>query len=131
MMVKPHTVQSLDTRRELFRFMDAIEQFRQKRPGMLAHQIIAFLHVALHEGKSHKEYARELGVTPSSASYTFGDLGNKPRGSGAGLGLVVTSPNPADGRETLVHLTPRGQQFALGLGRILRGERLEDQNGAL
>lgn len=87
---------------------------------------IAFLMVAIDEGKGNNEYARMMGIERRKMSRYFRDIGPQSRNGGPGLGLVAVKPGPgyveAAGiiQKTRIVLTPKGRILADKVLRELR-----------
>jgi len=75
---------------------------------------IAFLIVALDEGKGNNEYARMIGIERRKMTRYFRDIGPRSRNGGAGLGLIAIKPLPGTGpqQRTRIVLTPKGRAIA-------------------
>lgn len=101
------------------RLLGALEAFRELRQTMPMQYVIAFLLVAMDEGKSVGAYAIEAGVSPSVMSRHILDIGDRNRDREPGFGLVVTKPNIMNLREHTVHLSDKGRALFHKLARQL------------
>ena len=89
--------------------LTAMEAFKELRHTMPAQYIVAFLLVALDEGKAVGEYAVKAGVAPSVMSRHLLDIGPRNRHMEEGFGLIETKPNIMNLREHSVYLTDKGR----------------------
>jgi hypothetical protein len=103
-----------DERISLRNLMAALQPFRELSERLPLSMVMAFLGVALKEGRSLAEYAADAGFSLSVASRLFADLGGVNRWGEVGFGLIDTRP---DGRSTTTKLTPIGSAM---VGRIIR-----------
>ena len=74
--------------------------------------VIAFLTVALDEGKGASAYARALGISRAAMSRYLRDIGDRARNGGPGLGLVTAQPRPPHSNRRPVVLTAKGRATA-------------------
>lgn len=102
---------STGERRAGLRLIAVLESFRDFRRTMPLQYIVAFLHVALDEGKTIGEYALKAGVAPSVMSRHLLDIGARNRHMEPGFGLVQTKPNVLNLREHAVYLTEKGRSL--------------------
>lgn len=112
---------SEDDKRTLNALLDVLEQFRLMRGTVPVHLVSAFLRVALHEGKSTRQYADDSGVSPSVMSRHLLDVGPKLRTGDEGLGLVQAKQAPENLRRNEMVLSPKGVALARRIARRLRG----------
>ena len=103
-----------DERRSLRNLMAALQPFRDLSERLPLSIVMAFLGVALNEGRSLGEYAADAGFSLSVASRLFADLGSVNRWGEPGFGLIEVRP---DGRSTTTKLTHVGSAM---VGRIIR-----------
>lgn len=68
--------------------------------GLSVHELLALGHMVVQDGITPKELARQLGVTPGSATGIVDRLET--------AGLVIRAPHPRDRRSVIVRLTPAG-----------------------
>jgi DNA-binding MarR family transcriptional regulator len=83
--------------------------------------VMAFLFVALEEGKTGSAYARDLGVTRYTALRWFHILGDRKRDHSPGFGLVVFKPAPHNQRQNQIFLSAKGRKLASEIFHNLRG----------
>jgi len=83
---------------------------------------IAFLMVALDEGKGVCAYARAMGIHRGNMSRCLRDIGDRARDGGPGLGLVkvIPHPSPLHGNDTRVILTAKGRALANEIFKQIR-----------
>jgi len=74
--------------------------------------VIAFLMVALDEGKGASAYARALGISRTAMSRYLRDIGDRSRNGGPGLGLVTVQARSAHSNRRPVVLTAKGRATA-------------------
>lgn len=117
-MVREFTDQE---RRTGLRLMAALECFKELRHTMPLQYVLAYLLVALDEGKSVGEYAVKAGVSPSVMSRHIMDIGMRNRNMEAGFELVMTKPNLTNLREHSVWLTDKGRALYHKITRRLEG----------
>jgi DNA-binding MarR family transcriptional regulator len=89
--------------------LGALECFRELRRTMPLQYVVAFLLVALDEGKTIGEYALKADVSPSVMSRHILDIGPQNRDREPGFGLVVSKTNHMNRREHTVHLSDAGR----------------------
>ena len=70
--------------------------------GLSVHELLTLGHMVVQDGITPKELARQLGVTPGSATGIIDRLET--------AGLVIRAPHPRDRRSVMVLLTPAGGQ---------------------
>lgn len=103
------------------RLTRAIEVFREFDAGFPTSYAVAFLYVAMEQGKGVSEYARDMGVVQPVASRVLLEIGAKSRSGGEGLGLIEQDFAPNSLRSKQLFLTAKGRQLArkleLALGR--------------
>lgn len=100
---------SAGERRAGLTLLASLDAFREIRHTMPLQYIIAFLLVALDEGKTVGDYAIKSGVSPSVMSRHLLDIGERNRHLAEGFGLVMTKPNVLNLREHTVFLTDKGR----------------------
>src|SRR4051812_45208910 len=76
--------------------LTALERFRELHPQMTLHQAVAFLHVALDDGRSVSAYAAKIGVSHSVMSRHLLDIEQQNGKRDPGLGLVAGTACPTD-----------------------------------
>jgi DNA-binding MarR family transcriptional regulator len=97
--------------------LDLLSTVREESP---AQSWKLFLLVAMDEGKTVGEYAAKARMSASTASRQLLDLADKSRRRGeGGMGLVMTKINPANRRQHLVYLTPKGVSLLRKTLRIM------------
>ena len=68
-----------------------------------------FLEVCRLDGRTtYRELQQRLNLNNSSVSRTVNALGEQHRTGRSGLGLLITYPDPEEGRRYCVTLSPRG-----------------------
>lgn len=97
--------------RALLAALKPLHQLRGSRSIPLPY-VMAFLVVALDEGKGNNEYARILEIERRLMSRYFQDIGPKARNGGPGLGLIVAKPRRDHPRKIEISLTARGRAIA-------------------
>ena len=75
------------------------------------HHAAAFVFIALRGSCTYREIEEHFGVSNASASRTINSLGETSGHRKAPLGLVVSYPDPEDGRRLRVRLTKKGEQL--------------------
>jgi DNA-binding MarR family transcriptional regulator len=106
-------------KRRLGAFLQAHESFRAIRHTLPMQYLIAFLLVALDEGKGVSEYARQAGVRQSVMSRHLLDLAHRNKLGGPGYGLVALPQDPQDRRRHPCSLTDKGRAIAGAIVRAL------------
>lgn len=106
---------------ELKKLKDALELFRIVRTTMPLQYANTLLLVAIEEGKSVGDYAREAGISPSVMSRHLLDIGERNRHMSKGFGLVTFRPNPMNLREHQYFLTTKGQTLVNQLIKKMNG----------
>ena len=89
--------------------LNALAPFRAIRSTMPLQYVTAFLLVAMDEGKTVSEYAKQAGVSLSVMSRHLLDIGERNRYMEDGFGLVMAKPSPNSLREKEVYLTTKGR----------------------
>lgn len=97
----------------------AIEAFRQLNKDMLANEMMAFLLVAERNGISMTELQDVLDLSKAATSRNVNFLSQHGANSRDGLKLVITTENPENRRQKLVHLTPRGKALKRQIESLL------------
>jgi DNA-binding MarR family transcriptional regulator len=100
--------------------LEAIEVFTSERHTMPLQYFRTFIYVALHEGKTVREMAKELGQSPTVMSRHLLDIGDFNRHNEPGMGLVTYKSMPPDRREHKAFLTPQGKTMFAKVTRKLR-----------
>jgi len=90
----------------------ALKPLSNLRGSMPLPFVIAFLTVALDEGKAASAYARALGISRTAMSRYLRDIGDRSRNGGPGLGLVTVQARPAHSNRRPVVLTAKGRATA-------------------
>jgi hypothetical protein len=90
----------------------ALKPLSNLRGSMPLPFVIAFLTVALDEGKGASAYARALGISRAAMSRYLRDIGDRARNGGPGLGLVTAQKPPAHSNRRPVVLTDKGRATA-------------------
>jgi DNA-binding MarR family transcriptional regulator len=111
--------QSLDAaeKKKLGAMLQGLTPFITIRHTLPMQYVVAFLLVALEEGKGVVEYSKQAGVSQSVMSRHLLDLGDKDRLGGPGYGLVTMKQDPTNLRRRPVVLTDKGRAIA---GAIIR-----------
>lgn len=91
-----------------------------RRRSMPLPYAVAFLTVALEEGKPVGTYARELDVNRYVMSRYMQCIGDRARNGGAGLGLVTIRRTSSYPTRTEVFLTDKGRALAAAVFRNLQ-----------
>ena len=105
-----------DTFKALRRFERALRQARTAvDPTAPTALVQAFVIVALGEGKSLTELAKDLGSSASTVSRHLLDLGERNRKMEPGYGLVDRRVDPMELRKNIYTLTPRGKLLAASI----------------
>lgn len=117
--------QSLDDleKRALMRTLEVLELFRAEKPQFTIGQMIAFLRVALEEGKGVSQYADEDNSSLSVMSRHLLDIGLKLRNNDPGLGLVEVRANPMSLRDRPHYLSSKGAKLARRIASIVFRQR--------
>jgi DNA-binding MarR family transcriptional regulator len=82
--------------------------------------VLAFLAVALEEGKPVGTYAREMNINRFLMSRYMRCIGDRGRNGAAGLGLVTIKRTSNGPSRTAVFLTDKGRAIAAQVYRNLR-----------
>lgn len=107
----------------LSRLVAVMEVFRSVDPEIQAQTVLTFLMIARQPGIPMRTIQTRLDVASSTASRNvayLSDLNYKP--SRKGHGFVVAREDPADRRNKLVFLTPKGKKFLQNLETAMSGE---------
>lgn len=83
-------------------------------------QLLTFAHVAEKGEVSMQELCQLTGVGISSVSRNVARLGNGPKPSEPGYGLLRAEEDPHFRKQKLVTLTPRGQELLNAVGLSAR-----------
>jgi DNA-binding MarR family transcriptional regulator len=105
-------------KRKLGAMLQGLTPFITIRHTLPMQYVVAFLLVALDEGKGVMEYSKRAGVAQSVMSRHLLDLGDKDRSGGPGYGLVTSKNDPTNLRRRPVVLTDKGRVLA---GLVIRG----------
>jgi hypothetical protein len=115
-------MQSTDEKTTLRNLLNALQMFRDLNDRIPLSTVIAFLHVAICEGKSLGDYAKAGGFA-HSVTRLFQDLGTENRQKKEGLRLIESS---RDGTVIRSRLSPTGRALASQIARALApGESLQ------
>jgi DNA-binding MarR family transcriptional regulator len=99
--------------------MQPLEQLLGQDPTMEVPTALVFIHVALHSGIRKTQIERQLNLTRSAAHRHVALLteegDGRRRRQTRGLGLVLSKPDPKDGRAKRLYLTRKGRAFAQSL----------------
>jgi len=98
----------------------ALDPFFEFRGTMPARAIQAFLCVAEKPGLSVAEYAKRVGISPTTMSRFLLDLGERNRDGDEGHGLVDGKENILNRRERLYHLSLKGQALLIKIADRVR-----------
>jgi len=90
----------------------ALEPLQRLHNSMPLPCVITFLLIALYEGKSMSDYARDLGVSRFTMFRYLQFIGERARSGGPGLGLICVEPHPTHLRGTRVRLSAKGRAIA-------------------
>ena len=112
-----------EDRTVLERLLWVVEALREVKPNIRAHEIGAYLRVALSEGKSVAELTKDAGVAQSVMSRALLDIGPRDRSGEAGAGLVEHRLSPVNMREHQVVLTRKGVSLARKIAGMLSKRR--------
>lgn len=82
------------------------------------HHAQVFVFVAIKGSVTYREIEEHFGISNASASRTINSLGETSGHRKQPLGLVVSYPDPEDGRRLRVRLTKRGEQLLRTLQSI-------------
>jgi DNA-binding MarR family transcriptional regulator len=111
---------SAEEKKELRKLLAALEPFRTLRPTMPLQYVVAFLLVALEEGRGVGEYGRKAGVSQSVMSRHLLDIGDRNRYMEEGFGLITQRPDPLELRKHQVMLSNRGKAVAQQIVRVMQ-----------
>lgn len=110
--------QELDTTEHQMKgLLRVLTRLRDLHPDMTVLQAMCLAYIAAKPGMTQRELYRHLGSNDSVASRTvalLSDIGN--RGT-PGFDLVRMDVDPADRRQRLLSLTPKGCRFAKDLAQ--------------
>jgi len=112
---------ALRDKRAIQSLLWALRPFSEVRTSMPLPYAVAFLAVALEEGKSVGAYARELNVDRYTMSRYMRCIAEHGRDGRGGLGLVSIRRTNGKPMRTKVNLTEKGRTVA---AQIFRGLRL-------
>lgn len=104
----------------------ALEPFRRVNPSMPLSYIVAFLLVALEEGKGVSEYAADASapgippVSPTVMTRNLLDIGDRNRQREEGLGLITQERDLYDLRKHNAKITPKGKGLIAAVKRALQ-----------
>jgi hypothetical protein len=113
-----------DEKEDIRRLLAALEPFRNIRSTMPLQYVVAYLLVALEEGKGVTEYANDAGVQQAVMSRYLLDIGDRNRYKEEGFGLVTQRADPMNLRKHQVLMTNDGLKVAKQIIRALhRGAR--------
>lgn len=96
-------------RQAISRAIDALEAFTLERPNIPAGHIVAFLRLALDEGKSVKHYAEVNERETSTMARALLTLGSLNRKGEPGMMLIEDRISAHSRREYEVYLTAKGK----------------------
>lgn len=101
---------------DLDQLATGLQVFGQLDPGALPlHHAQVFLFIAQHKSVTYRELEEHFKVSNASASRTINSLGETSGHRQSPLGLVVSYPDPADGRRLRVRLTKKGEALLMTL----------------
>lgn len=100
---------SSEERLALQRLYDALAEIREIAQHMPVAQVMAFILVALHEGRSLGELAKLDGSKLATLSRRMLDLGDRNRRMEEGYKLIIQQQNPINLRENQYLLAERGK----------------------
>lgn len=118
---KPMTTPPQEDRQAIVMCIKVLDEFRRVRPDIPASHIYSFLTVALEEGQGVHEYARDVGIPPTTMTRHLLDLGSMTRHRKPGLGLLVQRMDPNDMRKHQTFLSATGRAL---LHRVVRAVQL-------
>ncbi|MBW9091414.1 winged helix-turn-helix transcriptional regulator [Rhizobium wenxiniae] len=104
-----------------------LEAFRELRPDMPMQTASVFFLVAMKPGIGQRELLDLMDLSQAAISRNTYALMAIDRHGKPGLNLIVQHRNPADGRNTMLYLTPEGNAFLARLMAIGRPQRSTDQ----
>lgn len=119
----PHKALPDDERAAANSLLSAVVAFTEVRGKMPLQYLATFLLVAIREGQSVNDYARQAGVHKNVMSRQIIDLSVKSRHQETpnGLGLLTSQPSSESLRQHEVYLTPKGRSL---MQKILRAWQL-------
>ena len=104
---------------DLDRLALGFQVFASLDPGALPlHHAQIFTFIAQKGSVTYRELEEHFGISNASASRTINSLGETSGHRQKPLGLVVSYPDPADGRRLRVRLTRKGEQLKKTLEAI-------------
>jgi hypothetical protein len=116
---------ALGDKRAIQTLLWALKPLANLRRSIPLPYALAFLTVALDEGKPVGTYAREMDVNRWVMTRIMQTIGDKARNGGAGLGLVTIKRTTGYPTRTEVFLTEKGRAIAAqvfqNLQRLSRG----------
>lgn len=89
--------------------MLALEPFRDIRTTMPLQYVYTFLQIAVDEGKTATEYAKNAGVSVTVMTRHMLDIGDRNRAQEEGFGLITHDRDPNDLRRHHARVTPIGK----------------------
>lgn len=87
----------------------ALQPFLRIRQTMPLQYLVAYLLVAMEEGKSVNEYAAEAGVSPAVMTRHLLDIGDRNRVAEEGFGLITQERDRKDLRRHHARITTTGK----------------------
>jgi DNA-binding MarR family transcriptional regulator len=100
----------------------ALQDFRMLLPDGTLNHLYVFLEVARHsQDIETRELPDMLDMTQTTINRTLHTLAEGSYLRSRGLELLKVSVHPADARQRLVELTPKGRAFAKKLEETLNG----------
>jgi hypothetical protein len=116
---------ALSDKRVVQTLLWAIKPLANLRRSIPLPYVLAFLTVALEEGKPVGTYAREMDVNRWVMTRIMQTIGEKARNGAPGLGLVTIKRTTGYPTRTEVFLTDKGRKVADQVFRQLRVARAE------
>lgn len=97
--------------RSLFGAFQFIEVLREMRPDMPVHLASVFLLVAMRPGIGQRELLNLMDISQPAISRNVAALTERDRHGKPGLNFVVQRRDPLDARNTVLHLTAKGEEY--------------------
>jgi DNA-binding MarR family transcriptional regulator len=103
-------------------FQKALQEFRMLLPDGTMNHLYLFLEIARHGAEIEtRELPDMMNMTQTTINRTLHTLADGSYLRAEGLKLVKLSVHPADARQRLVELTPKGRALAKKIQETLNG----------
>ena len=109
--------------KDLAKVADALQLMSDLYYKATVNHLRVFLYIAANNDKiiETRDLPDALGMTQTTLNRTMRSMADRSYIHETGLKLLRVHINPADERQRIVELTPKGKKFALEMERIIYG----------